>query len=498
MSDNWQLKAVLSANSAGMVKALADVGKMAKTTRKYLLDVGKSAGKLSGQVGLPFALIGTALAGFSVMGIKNAVVGFTELGESVYKASLRTGMSVEQLQRMKYVSEQAGVPVEALEGGIGKLNKNIGMAAAGKSKDLAALFKKLGISARDSNGQLKGGMDILPQLADAFQRNKNPVVQARMGMALFGKTWQEMIPLLAEGSEGITQSLERFKRLKGVMSFDDIKGAKELGDKFKDLNMVTKGFQMTIAKELAPVLGPVIEGFIQWSAANRQVVAAGVKEFVRDLVTSLREVDWKGVIQSVKSFGSSLAGLVEMVGGARNALIILAVVMNAQTIMAMFGMIGSVGRLVWWLGTLTATAIPAAITQMSTLAMAMMSANAGGVTMLGTVGLLVAKLGLLAAAAGAGYAVGGWINDHVVNAGMEAATGENGQTLGGWIYDKTHPEESTGRPSLVGQGQKAMVGGEIKVSFANAPQGMRVDPVGNGPVALNPEVGYRSFATGMP
>lgn len=48
-------------------------------------------------------------------------------------------MSVEQLQRMKYVSEQAGVPVEALEGGIGKLNKNIGMAAAGKSKDLAAL-----------------------------------------------------------------------------------------------------------------------------------------------------------------------------------------------------------------------------------------------------------------------------------------------------------------------------------------------------------------------
>jgi len=495
MSDNWQLKAVLSANSEGMVKALKDVGKIAKTTRKYLLDVGKSAGTLSGQVGLPFALIGTALAGFSVMGIKNAVVGFTELGESIYKASLRTGMSVEQLQRMKYVAEQAGVPVEALEGGIGKLNKNIGAAAAGKNKDLAGLFKKLGIGMRDANGELKGGMDILPQLADAFQRNKNPVVQARMGMALFGKTWQEMIPLLAEGSEGITESLERFKRLKGVMSFDDIKGAKKLGDQFKDLHMVTKGFQMTIAKELAPVIGPIIEDFIQWSAANRQVVAAGVKDFVRDLVASLREIDWPGVIESVRSFGRSLGGLVDMVGGARNALILLAVVMNAQTIMALFGMAGAVGRLTWWLGTLAVTAIPSAVGALSTLTTAMVLANAGGVTMLGTVGLLIAKLGLLAAAGVAGYAAGSWINDKI-NAGMESATGEKGQTLGGWIYDKTHAETAD-RPSLVAARQ-ARVGGEIKVSFTGAPPGMRVDQARAGDVPVNTDVGYRSYATGMP
>ena len=43
MSDTWQLKAVLSANSAGMIKALTEAGKVAKTTRKYLLDVGSAA-----------------------------------------------------------------------------------------------------------------------------------------------------------------------------------------------------------------------------------------------------------------------------------------------------------------------------------------------------------------------------------------------------------------------------------------------------------------------
>ena len=98
MADNWQLKAVLSANSTGMVKALADVGKVAKTTRKYLADVAGAANHLTSKIGLPLIALSGVLGGFSLVAIKNAVVGFSEMGESLYKASLRTGMTVEELQ----------------------------------------------------------------------------------------------------------------------------------------------------------------------------------------------------------------------------------------------------------------------------------------------------------------------------------------------------------------------------------------------------------------
>ena len=62
MADNWMLKAVLSANSESMVKALKSVNTMAKSTRKYLLDVGKSASNPSGLRGLTNVLVDATAA----------------------------------------------------------------------------------------------------------------------------------------------------------------------------------------------------------------------------------------------------------------------------------------------------------------------------------------------------------------------------------------------------------------------------------------------------
>lgn len=551
MADNWQLKAVLSAVDQ-MSPVLKQVGNVAKTTRKYLSDVAGAANGLTSKIGLPLTALSGILGGFSAVAIKNAVVGFTDMGEEIYKASLRTGMSVEQLQRMKYVAEQSGVPIEALEGGIGKLNRNIGMAAAGKSKDLSSLMEKLGISARDANGQLKSGIDILPQLSDAFIRNKNPVVQARMGMALFGKSWQEMVPLLMEGSDGINQNLERFKRLKGVMSLDDIKGAKDLGDKFKDLEFVTKGFQNTIAKELVPVLGPLIEDIVQWAAANRKVVSTGVKEFVRDLVVGMRQVDWTSVVEGAKRFASSLGSLVDSVGGARNALILLAVVMNAQTIMAIGGLIGALGRAGIAFVGMAAKAYLAGNASLMSMArivvmavatsgpigaigaaftwVASMAAGAGGIISgaLGLVGtairgvgaaLMANPLGIILGLATAAYLIyQNWDTLKQWFSSFFDWVGEKFQSLVGWALDlaksvggffggDASPRaaanagaalNSTSRPSLVGASQ-VKASGQIEVSFKDAPPGMRVEQTkAGGDVPVNTNVGYRSYAMGMP
>jgi hypothetical protein len=551
MADNWQLKAVLSAVDK-MSPVLKQVGNVAKNTRKYLSDVAGAANHLTGKIGLPLTALSGVLGGFSLVAIKNAVVGFTDMGEEIYKASLRTGMSVEQLQRMKYVSEQAGVPVESLQMGMAKLNKQMGDASAGKNKDLALLMKKLGISARDANGQLKAGIDILPQLADAFVRNKNPVVQARMGMALFGKSWQEMVPLLMEGSEGINSSLERFKRLKGVMNLDDIKGAKELGDKFKDLEFVTKGFQNTIAKELVPVLGPLIEDIVQWAAANRKDASAGVKKFVRDLVDGMRQIDWTTVINGAKDFARWLGRMVDMVGGAKNALILLAIVMNAQTIMAIGGLIGAVGRAGIAFLAMAARAYVAsnaslmAMARVAVMAIATagpigaigamfswvagMVAGAGGIISgaLGMVGvairgigaaLMANPLGIILALATAAYLIyQNWDTLKKWFSSFFDWVGEKFQSLVGWAVDlaksvggffggDSSPRaaansnaalNSGSRPSLVGANQ-VKASGQIEVSFKDAPPGMRVEQTkAGGDVPVNTNVGYRSYAMGMP
>lgn len=521
MADTWQLKAVLSANSAGMIKALTEAGKVAKTTRKYLLDVGSAAGSFTGRIGLPVSLLSGLAAGFSFSAIKNAVTGFTEMGEAVYRGSLRAGMGVEEYQRMKYVAEQAGVGVESLESSVGKLNLNIGKAAAGKGKPVAELMQRLGISMRDSNGQIRAGVDLLPQLADAFKRNENPAVRARMGMALFGKSWAEMAPILMEGSEGIASSLERLKRLKGVVSPEDIRGAKELGDKFKDLNIVTKGFQMTIAKELAPVIKPMIEDIVQWAAVNKKLVAIEVKAVVRDLVEGLRQIDWQGIIQGARDFGAGLGKVIDFVGGTKNALIGLVVFMNLQTISAFFGLIGAAARLVWYLGVMTVTAIPKAIIALGLFTPATTAAavattglatatNSANVAALGWLGNLKAVLGVLGSIAAAAaplavmWGVKNWAEDQSHDQGRVSAIQGFASMLPfnrdasiEAIRQRNRAELGGEPPSLLGNG-RVKADGKIDININGLPPGARVEQQAAGDIPFNVNAGYRSDALGMP
>jgi hypothetical protein len=497
MAEKWQLKAVLSASAESMLKTLNGVSKTARTTRKYLLDVGKSAGNLSGKLGLPFAALSGAVGGLSVVAVKNAITGFTTLGEEVSKGAIKAGMTTDEYQRMRYVAEQADTSVESLGAAMGKLNRNAGDAAVGKNKNLSALFQKLGINVRGANGEVRRGIDLLPDLADAFQRNENPAVRARMGMAMFGKQWQEIAPLLAEGSAGITQNLERLSRLKSVIPAEDIRGAKELGDRFKDLNMVFRGFQMTVAKELAPVIGPLVEQLTAWWVANKKLVSVEVARMAREFGEWIKSIDFKEVLRGVQDFFKSVGRLVDQLGGAKNALIALVVFMNLPAIIAAVGLGAAFLKLGIFAGGL-ALSLLAPIAPLQVLQAEMVAANLKGAALIGTFGKIAAAAGI-AGAAYVGYQFGGWLNDNVVNPTVQMMTGQKDASLGSWLYDKLHPEDgAASRPSLV-QGGAQKVGGEIKVSFDNAPPGMRVDQgPQTGPVALNTDVGYRSFAMGMP
>lgn len=496
MADNWQLKAILSAVD-NLSPVLKQVSTVAKNTRKYLSDVASAANKLTSKIGLPLTVLSGVLGGFSLAAIKNAVVGFGEMGDAVYKGALRTGMGIGQYQRMKYVAEQAGVGVDMLEGAMGKLNLNMGNAAAGKNNNVTALFKQLGINARDANGSLRDGVDVLPQLADAFQQSKSPIEQARMGMLLFGKKWQEIAPMLMQGGAGIAETLERMKRFKGVMSDDDVKGARDWARTMRDLDFVTKGFQMTIAKNLVPIIKPMVESFENWAAVNKKLVGQKVGEMAKDLAEWLKTINFKSVVDGVESFAAGLGKLVDHIGGTKNAMIALVVIMNVQTIAAFAGLIGSVWRLTASLGGL-ALGMLAPVAPLQTLTTGMSVAQMRAATLTNTVGRLSAAFGVLGAAY-AGWGIGTLLNDYVINPSVEKMTGKKGETLGGWIYDKIHPETTGPAPSLIGQQASGRVDGQVNISIAGLPPGSRVEKIASGGnMPLNLSAGYRSDALGLP
>lgn len=530
MADTWGLKAVLSMVDK-MSPVLKNINVAAAGTRKHLLDVAQSANALTSKVGLPLTALSGMIGGFSAVKIKDAVVAFADMGEEIQKGALRAGMSVQQYQRMKYVAEQSGVAMEGMETSLGKLNKNLGETAAGKNKNLAGLFGRLHLSVRDANGQIKSAIDLLPALADAFQRNENPALRARMGRALFGNGYAEILPLLANGSKEIAKNIERFNKIKGVLGPEEIQGAKDLGESFKDLNLVMKGFQMAVAKELAPVIKPLVDDLTAWWVVNRKLVSAEVSKMAKDFGAWIKSIDFHQVLGDANAFVGSVRSLVQSVGGAKNALIGLVVIMNLQTISAFFGLIGATGRLILWIGRLSLTAIPAAMkwlglyavetdvvtTSTTALATATTVAEVRMAKLAATFKtvLAIAKpLSMALAPLAAIWGVSQWAQDTSHDKQRVEGIRNNAEkplkSFLGWFgfdkdaeiaerYRKNRAELGgedvpSARPSLI-QAPQQQVGGKFVFDFQNAPPGMRLmesQTKGNSDFDFN--MGWRSFA----
>lgn len=520
MADKFELKAIISMAD----KLTPTVKKMIphlNGLKKHVLDVGGALGNLGSKIGVPFTLLSGLAAGVSVGYFRSILDEYSALGEGIIKGSLAAGMSAEEFQKWSYVAGQSAVPVEDLTKGVAKLNLNIGNTLSGKNKELPGLFRKLNIQLKDNKGHVKDASKLLPELADAFQKNTDPVMRARMGMALFGKSWQSLIPMLANGSADIQDSLSRFDKIGFSISEADAKAADDFGDRMSDLAMIMKSFSFSIAREVTPEITPLIEDLGKWVAKNKDLIATDVKGFIRGIADGIKSINWEKVGKLVDGIGN----FIDSIGGLKVALGGLLVLMNIQTIAAFLSTGSAVLRL--------ATALPTLVAAFGAI---------GNAIILNPIGLIAVAI---AAAAFVIYKnwepLKKWFGETVDSmktkfnefsewlkpvtdtvSGMAASLmqswkptidwfsnafgwlGDKFSAFNTWISSVDNSISGTGsRPagagaSLVAAGQQK-VGGEISVKFVDAPPGMRVENVSQkGPLAFNADVGYRSAALGMP
>lgn len=131
----YSLKAVLSATdkiSPALKKIDANFGKIGRS----FSALGKSSAALASKFALPLTVLG-GVGGFS---LKAAVDKFTSLGDSIDKASKRAGVSAQSLQKLRYAAGLGGMSAEQMDQALVKLTYNMGKAARGENKELAAIF----------------------------------------------------------------------------------------------------------------------------------------------------------------------------------------------------------------------------------------------------------------------------------------------------------------------------------------------------------------------
>lgn len=205
-------------------------------------------GKFAGNINSTLAGIGSALSVGAIAGFTKAMID--DAGR-IQDTADALGVAAEHLQAMEFSGRLAGVGAEELSAALGKLQENIGKAAAGE-KEMDAAFKRLGLS----GGELiKLRLDQqVGKLADALAAVDDPATKAMMAADVLGKGWRKLMPMLKEGSAGLGEAAQELARLNAILSGEQVKALDDLGDQWEKLTTQVKAFGKQALASVGPDL----------------------------------------------------------------------------------------------------------------------------------------------------------------------------------------------------------------------------------------------------
>lgn len=195
------------------------------------------------------------IAGATITAFTAATKRALDYAGGLGEVSQQLGVTSRDLQVYRYIASQVGVEQDTMDSSLAKLTRTMGQAADG-SKAQANAFRDLGVAIQDSNGKLYTAGEILPRLADAFARIKDPATRARLEAELFGRAGQKLDPLLTQGAKGVEVLTKRAEELGLVLGDDLIKSADDASDKLAEMQkQLEVGFARAVAESAGAIVG---------------------------------------------------------------------------------------------------------------------------------------------------------------------------------------------------------------------------------------------------
>lgn len=301
MSSLGDLVVHLAANTAEFSDDLGRAAHIADKNMKSISDAATKAGIAIQAMALASAV---AMIGFGKAALDSA--------DSMGKMAQSAGMSSESFSELAYAASLADVDVEQFQLAMVKLNKSTVEASKG-TLDAKVAYQALGISIRDSHGELKSGESLLGEVADRFAAMQDGTAKTTLAVELFGRAGAKLIPMLNEGSAGLQKSRDEAKAFGLSIGEDAAKAAEKFNDNLTRLNAIQRGFSQEMA---AAVVGPLTDFEEQLiAAAKSSDIFSGAGQVSTTVLQTLSIVG-ANVAYVFKAVGNEIGGLVAQVAAA--------------------------------------------------------------------------------------------------------------------------------------------------------------------------------------
>lgn len=241
-------------------------------------EVDRAAGRLRQTEGIAttvtkaFGALGVALgAGAVVRGLTRFVAGSIQIGDELENTALRLGMSTRALQEWQHVAELSNVSAEQFATGVRSLQRQAYEASTG-GRESAESFRALGVAVRGADGQLKPVDQLLGEVGAALAGVENPAERTALSMRVLGRGGNALLPMFADGAEGIARMRRELGELGGGASDEMIRQAAALDDQLVRVRTALLSVRSAISTAILPAIEWGARAFTRLSAALAPIV----------------------------------------------------------------------------------------------------------------------------------------------------------------------------------------------------------------------------------
>ena len=250
-----ELKDVSAASDGTAEKVKSGFGKIRDSvagTVTSFVDAHPKIGGALGRIGIDSqragSAIGTALPGAAAAGAAalgafaaKAVASTMQFDAGILAVQRTTGATAENASALVAIADDFGIGADQLSGALGKLAKNA------DSDVLAGFGVQLTRNADGTVDLYKS----LSNLAEVFAGIKDPTDRAKLAQAAFGKSWQDLIPILEQGSAGLDDAYKSIGDGQ-IRTQEQIDASEKLRLTFDALSDAAGGLSIAVGSFLIP------------------------------------------------------------------------------------------------------------------------------------------------------------------------------------------------------------------------------------------------------
>ena len=244
-----------------------DTGVFSGKLTKFSKDAkGITAGINKGFLGMvPTKAILGGLAGIasglSAISFARVIQEANNLTDTLRDQSIRLGIGVSDLQAFQLAAGNAGIESGKLSSLLGKLNKSAGEIKIGEgNQKTVEAFRRIGLSVEEV--RRSNPAELFTRVIEGLGGIQDPAARAATSMAIFGKSGQDALTLVADGAGSLTESRRLLDELGLSLSQINADNVDAANDALGTLGFLATAAKQKLGAELAPQIVRIAAGLM--------------------------------------------------------------------------------------------------------------------------------------------------------------------------------------------------------------------------------------------